>query len=139
MKKLYLRLLGHQTYNFWNSDFLIFPTFKQLLSKNLSKNFQVSKYILKLLIKFYRFTNICDLNLTMKQRPFDFIFEICTEERFVSYILSNGGNIKASIFADTFKMYYCGLFSWKCKFHSKAVFKLQVVEFAIPFFPISNL
>ena len=34
-----------------NSDFLIFPTFKQLLSKILWKNFQVSKYVLKVLKK----------------------------------------------------------------------------------------
>ena len=43
----------------------------------------------------------------MKQQSFDFIclfifylfiyFEICTEERFASYILSNEGNIKTSI------------------------------------------
>ena len=41
MKKLWLRLLGRQTYNFWNSNFLILPTFKWLLSKILRKNFQV--------------------------------------------------------------------------------------------------
>ena len=40
------------------SDFLSFATFKQLLSKILWKTFQVSKYILKVLIKFYHFTNI---------------------------------------------------------------------------------
>ena len=36
---------------FWNSKFLIFPTFKQFLSKILWKNFQVSKYVLKVLKK----------------------------------------------------------------------------------------
>ena len=33
----------------------------------------------------------------MKQRPFEFFFEICTEDCFACYILSNEGNIKASI------------------------------------------
>ena len=61
MRKVRLWLWGRQTYNFWNSVFLIFPTFKQLLSRVLWKNFQVSKYILKVLINFYCFTNICDL------------------------------------------------------------------------------
>ena len=41
MKKLWLRLPGRQTYNFWNSNFLILTTFKWLLSKILRKNFQV--------------------------------------------------------------------------------------------------
>ena len=34
---------------------------------------------------------------TVKQRPFDFLFEICTEDLFASQILSNEGNIKESI------------------------------------------
>ena len=41
MKKLWLRLPGRQTYNFWNSNFLILPIFKWLLSKILRNNFQV--------------------------------------------------------------------------------------------------
>ena len=61
MRKLCLWIPDRQTYNFWNSDFLIFPTFKQLLSRILWENFQVSKHILKVLINFYCFTNICDL------------------------------------------------------------------------------
>ena len=60
MKKLRLRLPGRRTNNFWNSDFLIFPTFKRFL-KILWKMFQFSKYILEVMIKFYRFTNIYDL------------------------------------------------------------------------------
>ena len=46
---------------FWNSDILIFPTFKHFLSKILRKNLQVSKQILEVPINFYRFTNIYDL------------------------------------------------------------------------------
>ena len=63
LPKLYLRLLGRRTYNFWNSDFLIFPTFKfkQILLRILWKNFQFTKQILKALIKFYPFNNIYDL------------------------------------------------------------------------------
>ena len=99
MKKLCSRLPGHQTYNFWNSDFLIFPTFKPLLSKILLKNFQVSKYVLKVLIKFYRVTNICDLKLIDNETTavLIFCFEICREERFAFQILSDEGNIKTSI------------------------------------------
>ena len=43
IKKLCLRLPGRRTYIFCNSDILIFPTFKQLLSTFLRENFQVSK------------------------------------------------------------------------------------------------
>ena len=64
------------------------------------KKFQDSKQVLKVLIKLYRFTNIYDLrflgNETTALRIF--FFEICTEERFASLILSNEGNIKSSIF-----------------------------------------
>ena len=37
MKKLCLRLPGRLTYIFWDFDFLIFPTFKQLLTKFFTK------------------------------------------------------------------------------------------------------
>ena len=55
-----------QFLKFWLFNFSTFLTFsslhfKQFLSKNLLEKFQVSKYILKVLIKFYRFTNIYDL------------------------------------------------------------------------------
>ena len=100
MKKLCFRLPGRQTYIFRNFDILIFPTFKRLLSKFLRENLQVSKNILKVLIKFYVFTNIYDLkfldNETTALWRF-FFFEICTKEHFASQILSNEGNINASI------------------------------------------
>ena len=59
MKKLCSRLPGRRTYNFWNSVFLIFPTFKRLPGYKQS---------LKVLIKFYRCTNTYNLKFsTMKQ------------------------------------------------------------------------
>ena len=61
---------------FWNSGFL---------SKISWKNFQVSKYILKVIIKFYRFANICDLKfLDNETMALWIFFEICREERFAS-------------------------------------------------------
>ena len=96
-----LKLWKSCVYDYWtvkHSDFLIFPTFKQLLSKILLKNFQVSKYILKVLINFYRFANIYDLKFLDNETTALWIFfEICTEERFASYILSDEWNIKVSI------------------------------------------
>ena len=98
MKKLCLRLPGRRKYIFWNFDILAFSTFKRLLSKFLRKNLQVSKQILKVLIKFYRFTSIYDLKfLDNETTALWFFFEICTEEPFASEILSNRGNIKDSI------------------------------------------
>ena len=59
---------------FWNSDFFIVPTLKRLLSKILLKNFQVLKEILKVLIKFYCFTNIYVLKfLDNETRAFCFL------------------------------------------------------------------
>ena len=99
MEKLCLRLPGRRTYNFWNSDFLIFPTFKQILLRILWKNFQVSKYILKVLIKFYRFTNIYDLKFFGNETTALWILLIllkCTDvtysngnESFTSRLFSN--------------------------------------------------
>ena len=77
MKKLCLWLPGRRTYNFWNSAFLIFSTYKQLLSKSFWKNFKVSNKILKVLMKLYwwSLTNIYDLKFSaMKQRPFEFFW-----------------------------------------------------------------
>ena len=74
MKKLWLQLPGRRTYKFWNSDCLIFSTFKQLLSKILWKNFQVWKYILNILIKFYRFTNIFNLKFLDNETTILWIF-----------------------------------------------------------------
>ena len=80
MKKLCLRLPGRRTYIFWNSNNLIFPTFEQLLSKFLRKNLQVSKQILKVLIKLYRLTNIYDLKFLDNETTALWIFlKICTE------------------------------------------------------------
>ena len=50
-----IQLLKFRLFNFGLS------TFKQILLRILWKNFQVSKYILNVLTKFYRFTNIHDL------------------------------------------------------------------------------
>ena len=52
------RLVEHTF--FWNSDILIFPTFKQLMSVFIRQKLQVLKQILKVLLNFYRFTNIYD-------------------------------------------------------------------------------
>ena len=85
MKKLYLGLPGRRTYIFWNSDVLIFPTFKRLLTKFLRKNLQVFKQILKELMNFYRFTNIYDLKfLDNETTALRIFFEICSEEPFAS-------------------------------------------------------
>ena len=102
MKNFFLRLPGRRTYIFRNFDILVFPTFKRLLSKFLRENFQVSKNILKVLINFYVFTNIYDLKFLDNETTalwlfFFFFFEICTEEHFASQILSNEGNVNASI------------------------------------------
>ena len=48
-----------------------------------------------MLIKFYGFTNIYDLKVLDNETTA--LFEICLEEPFASQILSNEGNIKASI------------------------------------------
>ena len=54
---------------------------------------------MKLLIKFYRFTNIYDLKfLDIETTALWIFFLIRAEERFASYILSITGNIKISIF-----------------------------------------
>ena len=56
-----LIFLGNWTGTDWLfnwTDFLIFPTFKRILLRILWKNLQVSKKTLKILIKFYRFTNV---------------------------------------------------------------------------------
>ena len=84
-----------QLLKFWRFNFSNFQT---TFVKNFMKNFRVSKYILKVLIKSYRFTNICDLKILYTQAAALWIFlEIFTEERFASLVLSNEGNIKASI------------------------------------------
>ena len=84
-----------QLLQFWRFNFSNFQT---TFVKNFMKNFQFSKYILKVLIKSYRFTNICDLKILYTQAAALWIFlEISTEERFASLVLSNEGNIKASI------------------------------------------
>ena len=99
--------------------------FKQLLSKILCQNFQVSKYLLKVLIKFYRFTNIYDLkifdNETMALWIFFFFFETCTKERFASSVLSNEGNIIASILLIPLKCIASGYESFTGKLLSKYV------------------
>ena len=52
----------------------------------LRKNLQVSKKVLKVLIKFYRFTNIYDQKfLDNETTSLWILFEICTEEPFASY------------------------------------------------------
>ena len=138
MKKLCLRLPDRQTYNFWNSDFLIFPIFKQLWSKILMKNFQVSKYIYKVFIKFYRFTNICDLKfLDNKTTALWIFFESYREQRFASWILSNEGYIKASILLILLKFIVVGHSNENESFTGR--FKLRAVEYAITFFAISLL
>ena len=138
MKKLCLRLPDRQTYNFWNSDFLIFPIFKQLLSKILMKNFQVSKYIYKVFIKFYRFTNICDLKFLDNETTALWIFfESYREQRFASWILSNEGYIKASILLILLKFIVVGHSNENESFTGR--FKLRAVEYAITFFAISLL
>ena len=96
MEKLYLLLPGRRTCNFWNSDFLIFPTFKQILLRILWKKIHVSKQILKVLIKFYRFTNIYDLKFLGNETTALWIFFLNLHGRAFCF-LSSKGNIKTSI------------------------------------------
>ena len=75
---------------------------------------------MKVLIKFYRFTNIYDLRFFDNETTtlffiFLFIylficlfFEICTEEHFASYIFSIEGNIKTSILLILLKCFVVG-------------------------------
>ena len=60
-------ITGPSNKNFWNSDFLIFPTFKELLSKILWKKLPGFK------IDFESADKVSNLK-----------FEICTEERVAS-------------------------------------------------------
>ena len=109
MRKLCLRLPGRRTKIFRNSDVLIFPTFRRLLSKLLRKNLQVSKQTFKVLIKFYHFTNICDLKfLDNETTALSIFLETSTEEPSASQILSNEGNIKASILLILLKCIFVG-------------------------------
>ena len=75
---------------------------------------------MKVLIKFYRFTNIYDLRFFDNETTtlfFIFLFiylfiylfiEICTEEHFASYIFSIEGNIKTSILLILLKCFVVG-------------------------------
>ena len=68
------------------------------MSKILWKPFWISKYILKVLIKFYGFTNICYLKFLENGATALWIFfEICMEERLASTFCQMGQNVKASI------------------------------------------
>ena len=140
MKKLCLRLPGRRTYIFWNSNNLIFPTFEQLLSKFLRKNLQVSKQILKVLIKFYRFTNIYDLKfLDNETTALWFFFEICTEQPFASWILSNRGNIKDSILLILLKGIVVGFSNGNESFTVWLFSNYEPLNISIPFSSISYL
>ena len=85
LSKVVLTITGPsniQLLKFWLFNFSNFQT---TFVKNFMKNFQVSKYILNVLIKFYRFTNIYDLKfLDSETKALWIFFEICTEERFTS-------------------------------------------------------
>ena len=86
-----------QLLKFWLFNFGL-PTFKQILLRILWKNFQVSKYILKVLIKFYRFTNVYDLKfLDNKTTALWIFFWNLLRRAFYFLNLSNERNIKISI------------------------------------------
>ena len=91
MKKLCLRLPDHRTYNFWNSDFLIFLTSKTTFCENFMKSLPVLK------IDFESTDKVYDLKFLDNETTSLSLKKICMEERFASSILSNKGNIKASI------------------------------------------
>ena len=140
MKKLCLRLPGRRKYIFWNFDILAFSTFKRLLSKFLRKNLQVSKQILKVLIKFYRFTNIYDLKfLDNETTALWFFFEICTEQPFASWILSNRGNIKDSILLILLKGIVVGFSNGNESFTVWLFSNYEPLNISIPFSSISYL
>ena len=138
MKKLCLLLPGRRTYIFWSSDFLIFITFKRLLSTFLWKNLQVSKYILKVLIKFYCFTNIYHLKFLDNEAtvPWNF-YEICTEEAFASYILSNEGSIKASILLILLKYIVVGYSNGNESFTGRLFSNYRPLNMLFHFFNLS--
>ena len=66
---------------------------------------------------------------------FFFFFLICTQERFLSYILSNKGNGKASIWLILLKCTAVGYFNGNESFTGK----LFANYYAIPFFAMSHL
>ena len=66
---------------------------------------------------------------TMKQRSFEFFWKFSRKSALLLKFRQMSVN-----FADTSKMYCCGLFLWKWKFHRLVIFRLQIVEYASPFF-----
>ena len=127
MKKLYLRLPGRLTYIFWDFDFLIFPTFKQLLTKfftkkppGFKKGFESTDKVLPLHQYLWS-----EISRQWNNVPLNSFWNL-------------HGRAFCFLYFYTSKM-YCGLFQWEWKFHRWAVFKLRAVEYAIPLFSISHL
>ena len=135
MKKLCLRLPGRRTKNFRNSDFLTLPTFKRILLRILWKNFQVSKSISKVLIRFYRFTNICDLKFLDNEtttlflkfaRKSVLLFRFCQI-------------IKTSILLILLKCIFVGYSNGNKCLVGRLLSNCGTVEYATPFFLIYHL
>ena len=78
---------------------------------------------MKVLITFYRFTNIYDLtffdNETTALWIFFFFFETYTEDPFASKILSNQGKIKVSILLILLRYIFEGYSNWNESFTSR--------------------
>ena len=95
----------------------------------------------KVLIKFYHFTNIYNLkfldNETTALEIFFFVFLICTEERFASKILSNEGNIKASILLILLKCIVVGYSNGNESFTGRLFSNYGLLNMLFYFFDIS--
>ena len=96
MKKLCLRLPGRRTYfKFWHFNF---PNFQTTFVKIFTKKPAAFKINFESTDKVLRIHQYYDLKfLDNETTALWFFFEICTEEPFASQILSNEGNIKASV------------------------------------------
>ena len=96
MKKLCLRLPGRRTYfKFWHFNF---PNFQTTFVKIFTKKPAAFKINFESTDKVLRIHQYYDLKfLDNETTGLWFFFEICTEEPFASQILSNEGNIKASV------------------------------------------
>ena len=82
-----------------------------------------------------RFTNIYDLKFPDNETTDVLIFfEICMEERFASYILSNKGNIKASILLKLLKCIVVGYSNGNESFTSRLFSNYGLLNMLFHFF-----
>ena len=105
------RAVEHRTFEFLTFKLTTnFPTFKRL-QKILWKNFEASKYILNVLMKFYRSTSIYDQNFLDNETIAIGIFFWNLHGRAFCFLHFVKWGIYQSLnLADTSKMCCCGLF-----------------------------